>query len=118
MMTNAMMNTIAGKIEERLANNGIFVDASAETVVTMIGWEDLKAIGKEARHDLYAYALDRADGNEWWDVCCLVGAYNDEEYYNDNIDAFLEYESHMDEPDFDWSFYSDWHKDMYGYRPR
>ena len=30
---------------------------------------------------------------------------------------FLEYASHMNEPDFDWSFYSDWHKDIYGYRP-
>ena len=31
---------------------------------------------------------------------------------------FLEYASHKDEPDFDWDFYSDWHKDIYGFRPR
>ena len=47
-----------------------------------------------------------------------ISWYYDEKYYHDNIDAFLEYKSHMGEPDFDWSFYSDWHKDMYGFRPR
>lgn len=31
---------------------------------------------------------------------------------------FLEYASHKDEPNFDWGFYSDWHKDLYGFRPR
>lgn len=31
---------------------------------------------------------------------------------------FLEYASHKDEPNFDWDFYSDWHKDIYGFRPR
>ena len=31
--------------------------------------------------------------------------------------AFHEYASHKDEPDFDWDFYSDWHKDIYGCRP-
>lgn len=46
-----------------------------------------------------------------------LSRYFDEKYYFDNIDAFNEYRSHMDEPDFDWDFYSDWHKDMYGFRP-
>lgn len=49
---------------------------------------------------------------------CTLSTYFDHKYYEDNIDAFLEYQSHMGEPDFDWDFYSDWHKDMYGYRPR
>lgn len=31
---------------------------------------------------------------------------------------FLEYASHKGEPDFDWDYYSDWHKDLYGFRPR
>lgn len=31
---------------------------------------------------------------------------------------FLEYASHKGEDDFDWDFYSDWHKDIYGFRPR
>lgn len=30
---------------------------------------------------------------------------------------FLEYASHKNEPDFDWDFYSDWYKDLYGHRP-
>lgn len=41
----------------------------------------------------------------------------DKAYRNRYMDDFLEYQSHMDEPDFDWDFYSDWHKDMYGFRP-
>lgn len=39
-------------------------------------------------------------------------------YRKANMAQFLEYQSHMNEPDFDWDFYSDWHKDMYGFRPR
>lgn len=34
------------------------------------------------------------------------------------MEDFLEYKSHMGEPDFDWGFYSDWHKDIFGFRPR
>ena len=52
------------------------------------------------------------------DAFATISWYYDEKYYHDNIDAFLEYQSHMGELDFDWSFYSDWHKDMYGVRPR
>ena len=52
------------------------------------------------------------------DAFATISWYYDEKYYHDNIDAFLEYQSHMGEPDFDWDFYSDWHKDMYGVRPR
>ena len=45
-------------------------------------------------------------------------AYYEDSYYYENIDAFKAYEKRMNEPDFDWDFYSDWHKDMYGFRPR
>ena len=31
---------------------------------------------------------------------------------------FLEYASHKNEPTFNWDYYSDWHKDIYGFRPR
>ena len=36
-----------------------------------------------------------------------ISWYYDEKFYHDNIDAFLEYQSRMNEPDFDWGFYSD-----------
>jgi hypothetical protein len=45
-------------------------------------------------------------------------AFFEDSYYYENINAFREYQSHMNEPNFDWDFYSDWHKDMYGFRPR
>lgn len=44
----------------------------------------------------------------------------DEVHYYDNIESereFHEYAKHMNEPDFDWNYYSDWHKDIYGFRP-
>ena len=118
MMTTAILNTIANGFVARMVDKGICIDADINNILTLIGWDDVKAMSKEVRNDFYAYALDRADDEAWWDVCGLVGRYIDEEYYNDNIDAFHEYESHMDEPNFDWDFYSDWHKDMYGFRPR
>lgn len=50
----------------------------------------------------------------YWDVDAIESrAYRD--YAEDDL---LEYATHMDEPDFDWGFYSDWHKDVYGFRPR
>ena len=117
-MTNINFAEITNNMVNRLADKDIILDVSTDTLITLIGWDEVETMGKEARADLYSYALDRADDKAWWDVCGLVGRYMDNEYYNDNIDAFLEYQSHMDEDDFDWDFYSDWHKDMYGYRPR
>ena len=49
-----------------------------------------------------------------------IGLFYDIDNYFSREDErkFHEYCTHMDEPDFDWGFYSDWHKDIYGYRPR
>ena len=58
--------------------------------------------------DEYGDALQNLFAFECWDRDAYCG-----ESYSD----FLEYASHMNEPDFDWDFYSDWHKDMYGFRP-
>lgn len=49
----------------------------------------------------------------------------DERYRAENMDSFNAfYEKHIKGKSWeeirqeDWDFYSDWHKDMYGYRPR
>ena len=121
MMNTSTLKAIAEAIAERLANSGIIVEASVDAVMNAINWDDVRNMSREVRRDLYAYALDRAledDDTVWGDVCGVVGGFMDDEYYNENIDDFLEYQSHMGEPNFDWSFYSDWHKDMYGFRPR
>lgn len=47
----------------------------------------------------------------------IISHLEDDLYREYAMDDFLEYQSHMDEPDFDWDFYSDWHKDIYGFRP-
>lgn len=55
----------------------------------------------------------------------ILNAILDERYREENQESFNKfYNEHIKgktweeiEPE-DWSFYSDWHKDMYGYRPK
>ena len=56
--------------------------------------------------------------NEVYNLYMERHAISQSRYREENLADFLEYESHKDEEGFDWDFYSDWHKDMYGYRPR
>ena len=63
--------------------------------------------------------------DEAYDEYFTIRAIQQDRYRRENqteFDAF--YEEHIKgkkweeiDPD-DWSWYSDWHKDMYGYRPR
>ena len=62
-------------------------------------------------HDIY---FDEEWEEPYWELARLEEA----RYYDSNIDAFNEYCTHKNEPDFDWDFYSDWHKDLFGFRPR
>lgn len=67
--------------------------------------------------------------NDDWDKAykeyCQLTAIQDERYRAENQASFNAfYEKHIkgkawEEIDQEaWDFYSDWHKDMYGYRPR
>lgn len=72
--------------------------------------------------------LESFPSDEVWDKTyreyCTLNAILDERYRVENqaeFDAF--YREHIEgrswseiNPD-DWDYYSDWHKDMYGYRP-
>ena len=59
------------------------------------------------------------DWSDWYHNAYLFLNYvEDEKYYDAHIDKFREYQKHMNEPDFDWDFYSDWYKDLFGFRPR
>ena len=87
--------------------------------------DDIRAMTQDERDALYnalCAILDPQPCGEEWDdayyVYCTLTNVWDEEYFEENIDAFKAYEARMGEPDFDWGFYSDWHKDMYGFRPR
>ena len=81
------------------------------------GWE-----GEGVCTGLLDYCAYDENYRHLWKECYEL--YNEmnivEHYkYKERYEAeFLEYASHKDEPDFDWGFYSDWHKDIYGYRPR
>lgn len=88
-------------------------------------FDNLKRMTHEERNNLYVSLQSKMDeciskGEDWsiyYDCYNNVVEFNDREYYYENIDAFREYASHMNEPDFDWDYYSDWHKDLYGVRP-
>ena len=95
--------------------NGIELFTSAE----------YKALDKQSRRKAYnelTALMDATDpSNDLWDACyqifCWYNAVDDDEYREENMEAFKAYEAKMGEPDFDWDYYSDWHKDMFGYRP-
>lgn len=55
--------------------------------------------------------------DEWDSLYWELNAYEDKRYYDYAIADFREYAKHKGEPDFDWNYYSDWHKDIYGFRP-
>lgn len=63
--------------------------------------------------------------SEAYDEYCKARVVQDERYRERNQSAFdAFYAKHIEgktweeiDPE-DWGFYSDWHKDMYGYRPR
>ena len=123
------MNTteIQNKLASTLANKGITICVlDTDTLISVLSFDDIKGMSKEDRYELNTYIGDKlesittadAEWNMLYGVYCDINTILQNEYYYENIDAFREYESHMDEPDFDWDFYSDWHKDMYGYRPR
>lgn len=76
--------------------------------------DDISVIEEQIGRKMDAMTATDAEKGVYWDI----QHYWHEKYYYDNIDAFHEYQSHMGEPDFDWGFYSDWHKEMYGFRPR
>jgi hypothetical protein len=97
----------------RLATMNVTIDFALP--VECLSKDDIRAMNREQREALRKIVLD--DYDEYRTQFWLLDEVEDEEYYAENIKEFREYESHMNEPDFDWDFYSDWHKDMYGYRP-
>lgn len=72
--------------------------------------------------------LDTVMGDEWdtaYDEYCMINVIVDDRYRTENIEKFEAYfKEHIegktweevDKECFEW--YSDWHKDMFGYRPR
>lgn len=115
----------------RLNAMGITLDVSAETLAELAAydefnatWDEIKQMNKEERNALYKKCtaiLDQQNCDDMWhhvyECYSRLTSIEDEEYREANIEKFREYEAKMNEPDFDWGFYSDWHKDMFGYRP-
>lgn len=81
-----------------------------------------------SRQDELAEILEWGTSEKWDEVYneyCKIQIILDERYRERNQDSFdAFYKEHIEgktreeiDPD-DWGFYSDWHKDMYGYRPK
>lgn len=98
----------------RLESMNVTVDF--EIPVECLTYDDIKAMSREQRHELWKFASDNYD--EYSDLYWLVDEVDHDIFFEENIAQFREYESHMGEEDFDWGFYSDWHKDFFGFRPR
>lgn len=84
-------------------------------------YDDIKAMSLADRTVIIEMCEEHMNNGEFgkfYDLYNLVNLVADDEYRDENMNAFREYESHKNEPDFDWDFYSDWHKDMFGFRPR
>jgi len=103
----------------RLANLGVTIDCALPIECLTI--DDFVVMDDKVCEDIYAdlekHVVCGEATSEQEDAFWTISRYFDDKYYHDNIDAFHEYESHMNEPNFDWDFYSNWHKDMYGFRP-
>lgn len=97
----------------------------------MMTFEEIRSMSDEeiaARYSELSAILDGPMGDEWdkaYEDYSRLRAVEDERYrerYQDEFDAF--YEAHIkgkkweDIDPEDWGAYSDWHKDMYGFRPR
>ena len=104
----------------KLAN--INVTINFELPVECLTLDDFVAMSDDALRAIQSRVASKMNADtateDEIDLYWGIEYYWDNKYYEDNIDAFNEYRSHMGEPDFDWDFYSDWHKDMYGFRPR
>lgn len=89
--------------------------------------EELMKMDKEQRNNISREIMDILDSimyndpdNRWDEVYVyhnLIESVIDDIYREENMESFRAYEQRMNEPDFDWGYYSDWHKDMFGYRP-
>ena len=97
-------------------------------------YDEIKAMDKTARRELdntLNTLLDnymRTREGDWdatYSVYRTLRDIEDAEYYDENIDAFTAWckehiygKARKDIDDATLDFYSDWHKDIYGYRPR
>ena len=109
----------------RLASLNVTINF--ELPVECMTWDDLAAMTDEALDDLWR-VLKKEDEADFYgiapmdkarkDLLCTIDGWYDHKYYEENIDDFRAYARRKNEPDFDWDFYSDWHKDLFGYRPR
>ena len=110
------MEVTEGSLEARYLDIKEKVDAFEEAINKGVKYEDLPFVDDFGSFvdDTWYTDLHEAVYDLYKRETCLSNMA----YRNRYEAELIEYASHKDEPDFDWGFYSDWHKDVYGYRPR
>lgn len=94
----------------------------------MMNVKEMTTDALNKRVDELSKILDSTFGIEWdsaYDEYVRINNELEKRYREENKSAFDDYYTkHIKGKTFDkidpehWSFYSDWHKDMYGFRPR
>lgn len=99
-----------------------------------VSYEDILKMSRDERKALMqkvTAVLDcggEVDGYNIWNAAyatfSALSEISDNEYYEENIDKFNAWvKEHISGKSYEeidpdtWSFYSDWHKDMFGVRP-
>lgn len=123
--TEAMDNAILRRIESDNIEHFPEYDSRVAPLLS-VEWSDIENMSKDERRALRNQCNDileslLATRPEWkiaYSVDNMLYEIENAEFFNESIDSFNEYCTHKGEPDFDWGLYSDWHKDLFGVRPR
>ena len=112
---NSFLNT--------LADNGITVDVeNLESLIPCLTYKAIKNMNVEERLELSKVASSKLDSinldDPEWDMWYGIEVDLDAVREYEDIDELHEYSKKMGTPEFDYDFYSDWYKDVYGIRPR
>ena len=93
----------------------INVEDEEKLIFDCLGWTDVQEMSEEEINEIYNYISDKLhnceiESDEWTEWYGWISFIDEVRLAN--------YAKKIDSPEFDWDFYSDWHKDVYGIRPR
>lgn len=132
-MNTSSFNTIVAEAMDEI--KGAWEEIERKEYLTRLTYEDVADMTREER-DALEKAIDierrfylMEDWDVYYDAYCLIREVENDEYREENEDkvrAFFEeyfegktWAEIRNNPElYDaWGFYSDWHKDCFGYRP-
>ena len=120
-----MVQRIAAELEKRFADNNfdeitIEMKCNGDKItIVPCSYADIKSI-KDIDYYLVNCRLPWAGSDDLMWVADFLANYDNKIKANEKSKKELRdyYNKYHNTPQMDWSWYSDWHKDVYGYRPR